>query len=156
MSFMLPTSVNRFPAYLQGMETTIWMGRPSGFSLVPSLPTRNGNFALAGQIRPTLRVPSLPTRNGNLRLPDFHISIRHRSQPTYKEWKPGSTISVLGSAGAFPAYLQGMETILPMQGRWAFPQFPAYLQGMETLLQAQPSPPQDYVPSLPTRNGNLP
>ena len=54
---------------------------------VPSLPTRNGNIRVRACTSRVLAVPSLPTRNGNgiSRFP--HLTIRERSQPTYKEWK---------------------------------------------------------------------
>ena len=54
-----------FPAYLQGMETTLTGETQKSVPLVPSLPTRNGN-PVSTRIRGFFRiVPSLPTRNGN-------------------------------------------------------------------------------------------
>ncbi len=82
-----------FPAYLQGMETHPMACWNAEALCVPSLPTRNGNASPGAGFQVHTQVPSLPTRNGNAvisRTPGTPLS---GSQPTYKEWKPGTSPS---------------------------------------------------------------
>ncbi len=58
-------------------------------------------------------------------------------------------------APLFPAYLQGMETRIVVSLPRLHGGFPAYLQGMETSVATFRPPPLPWVPSLPTRNGNV-
>ena len=62
-------------------------------------------------------------------------------------------ISVIVSSW-FPAYLQGMETLLAAYIEYLALTFPAYLQGMETRNRRRNRRCGPGVPSLPTRNGN--
>ncbi len=61
--------------------------------MVLSLPTRNGNFILFHPDPHPGRVLSLPTRNGNIGRKATGSLLPLRFKPTYKEWKPSSTVS---------------------------------------------------------------
>ena len=126
------SATHSFPAYLQGMETTKAGARVLSFMKVPSLPTRNGNLTRRVQSHQFPDVPSLPTRNGNGSRWPSTTRRAACSQPTYKEWKR-----------AYKAVKRALERL-----------FPAYLQGMETVLSVLSLLLVRVVPSLPTRNGN--
>ncbi len=144
-----------FPAYLQGMETRI-PGSPVAVLLGCSQPTYKE------WKRPRSRSVGAHSRG---------------SQPTYKEWKQIRRAVCHSLTSMFPAYLQGMETVVAkcyLSKRAMFPAylqgmetkgtgggtyarcqgFPAYLQGMETYIPPSCGRRDFKVPSLPTRNGN--
>ena len=100
-----------FPAYLQGMETQMGITTTLFVLRVPSLPTRNGNSIRISGSGSSSIVPSLPTRNGNVTILFQLGRERYCSQPTYKEWKLASSVSLTTIIFGFPAYLQGMETV---------------------------------------------
>ena len=143
-----------FPAYLQGMETSLCSSGVDGSGC--SQPTYKGWKLLV------LRIvgPKL-----------------ERSQPTYKGWKQSKDAGDDQEGHGFPAYLQGMETSRSVEEyllRRVVPSlptrdgndksrvvitrlnvFPAYLQGMETRRAEKLEATVIDVPSLPTRDGNV-
>ena len=193
-------AAEEFPAYLQGMETDV---PENGNVAVMGFPAylQGMETGLRGNTSPARSRCSQPTyKEWKQNLDGFKDVLEHRSQPTYKEWKlvkscasprrilvPSlptrngnqSAHRKIAGPGRFPAYLQGMETLVKCENLLTpCVKFPAYLQGMETGLRfrlrlrgprsSQPTYKEwkpiggiveDYipedVPSLPTRNGNL-
>ncbi len=99
------------PTYKEWKRNPAPPAPPRGYR-VPSLPTRNGNCFRPARRGACAGVPSLPTRNGNL----YRVKEAPRpgkgSQPTYKEWKLPAHTVFPSAAALFPAYLQGMETLV--------------------------------------------
>ena len=87
------------------METTHEPHGTDQAEQVPSLPMRDGNFALVMNITESNQVPSLPMRDGNPGSDPPKRRSHSGSEPTYEGWKlrVGEGIPVSG-VGSEPTY----------------------------------------------------